>query len=85
MTVLMYSFFCWSEYTASSRWFIVMNYIVHSVMYSYYACKALRYMTLSESKCLLKRNLVAPVLVDTHSCCNLPSSTDGACPAQSQW
>ena len=42
MTVLMYSFFCWSEYTASSRWFIVMNYIVHSVMYSYYACKALR-------------------------------------------
>jgi len=43
MTVLMYSFFCWSEYTASSRWFIVMNYIVHSVMYSYYACKALRW------------------------------------------
>lgn len=43
MTVLMYSFFSWSEYTASSRWFIVMNYIVHSVMYSYYACKALRW------------------------------------------
>ncbi len=25
-----------------SRWFIVMNYLVHSVMYTYYAFKAMR-------------------------------------------
>ncbi len=36
---LRYSF---SEYTAAARWFIVMNYLVHSVMYSYYAFKALK-------------------------------------------
>ena len=42
MTVLMYSFYSWSEHTANTRWFIVMNYMVHSLMYSYYACKALR-------------------------------------------
>jgi hypothetical protein len=43
ITVLMYSWFSYTEYTASARWFIVMNYCVHSVMYSYYALKALKY------------------------------------------
>ena len=42
ITVLAYSFFCLSQYTANARWFILMNYTVHSIMYSYYACRALR-------------------------------------------
>ena len=40
VTVLAYSWFSYAEYTASARWFIVMNYMVHSVMYSYFALKA---------------------------------------------
>ncbi|XP_039313032.1 elongation of very long chain fatty acids protein 6 [Solenopsis invicta] len=43
ITVLLYSWFSYSEYTASARWYIVMNYCVHSIMYSYYALKAMRY------------------------------------------
>lgn len=43
ITVLIYSWFSYSEYTSSARWFIVMNYCVHSVMYSYYALRAMRY------------------------------------------
>lgn len=43
ITVLIYSWFSYTEYTASARWFIVMNYCVHSVMYSYYALKAARF------------------------------------------
>lgn len=43
ITVLIYSWFSYTEYTASARWFIVMNYFVHSVMYSYYALRALRF------------------------------------------
>lgn len=43
ITVLMYSWFSYSEYTASARWFVVMNYNVHSLMYTYYALRALRY------------------------------------------
>lgn len=43
ITVLMYSWFSYTEYTASARWFIVMNYCVHSVMYSYYALRALKF------------------------------------------
>ena len=31
-----------SFYVIDSRWFIVMNYLVHSVMYTYYAFKAMR-------------------------------------------
>lgn len=43
ITVLIYSWFSYTEYTASARWFVVMNYCVHSIMYSYYALKAMRY------------------------------------------
>jgi elongation of very long chain fatty acids protein 6 len=41
ITVLLYSWYSYSEYTASARWFIVMNYVVHSVMYTYYALRAM--------------------------------------------
>jgi elongation of very long chain fatty acids protein 6 len=43
ITVLLYSWFSYSEYTASARWYVVMNYYVHSIMYTYYALKAMRY------------------------------------------
>lgn len=43
ITVLIYSWYSYTEYTSSARWFIVMNYCVHSVMYSYYALRAMGY------------------------------------------
>lgn len=43
ITVLIYTWFSYTEYTSSARWFIVMNYFVHSVMYSYYALRAMRF------------------------------------------
>nr|XP_040578120.1 elongation of very long chain fatty acids protein 6-like isoform X1 [Lepeophtheirus salmonis] len=42
VTVLLYSWYSYSEYTAVARWFIVMNYLVHSLMYSYYTFKTLK-------------------------------------------
>ncbi|KAG6804621.1 elongation of very long chain fatty acids protein 6-like [Apis mellifera caucasica] len=39
ITVLLYSWFSYSEHTASARWFMVLNYFVHSIMYGYYALK----------------------------------------------
>ena len=42
VTVLIYAWYSFTEYTAPARWFIVMNYCVHSLMYTYYAFKALR-------------------------------------------
>lgn len=41
ITVLLFTWFTYSEYTASGRWFVDMNYFVHSLMYSYYALKSL--------------------------------------------
>lgn len=38
--------YTWSTYTyhpGTGRWFMVMNYLVHSVMYTYYAFRALRF------------------------------------------
>lgn len=43
ITVLIYSWFSYTEYTASARWFIVMNYCVHAIMYSYYALRAMKF------------------------------------------
>lgn len=43
ITVLLYSWFSYTEYTASARWFVVMNYCVHSTMYGYYGLKSLGY------------------------------------------
>lgn len=35
--------YAFTEYTAPARWFIAMNFTVHSFMYSYYALKAMHY------------------------------------------
>jgi len=43
ITVLLYTWYSFSEYTAAARWFITMNYLVHSVMYSYFAFKAMKF------------------------------------------
>ncbi|XP_066991817.1 very long chain fatty acid elongase 6 [Anabrus simplex] len=43
ITVLLYSWYSYTEYTASARWFIVMNYCVHSIMYMYYALRSMGY------------------------------------------
>ncbi|KAK5645733.1 hypothetical protein RI129_004197 [Pyrocoelia pectoralis] len=42
-TVLLYSWFSYSQTSASLRWFLVMNYHVHAIMYSYYALRAMGY------------------------------------------
>ncbi|XP_045479678.1 elongation of very long chain fatty acids protein 6-like [Harmonia axyridis] len=43
ITVLLYSWFSFTEFTSSGRWFVVMNFCVHSIMYSYYALRAIGY------------------------------------------
>lgn len=41
-TVLIYCWYSYSDFSATGRWFMTMNYFVHGLMYSYYACKAMR-------------------------------------------
>lgn len=40
-TVLIFSWFVYSNELAAARWFCTMNFGVHSIMYTYYALKAL--------------------------------------------
>ena len=42
VTVMCYSWYTFIGWTAPTRWFMVMNYGVHSLMYSYYALRAMR-------------------------------------------
>ncbi|CAG0913599.1 unnamed protein product [Notodromas monacha] len=43
VTVLLYTWYAFAGFVAPGRWFITMNYLVHSLMYSYYALKALKF------------------------------------------
>ena len=43
LTVMCYGFYTFSVFPSTGRWFMVMNYCVHSIMYSYYALRAMRY------------------------------------------
>ncbi|XP_067130293.1 very long chain fatty acid elongase 6-like [Centruroides vittatus] len=40
ITVLLLCFYAYKEHTSTARWLIVMNYFVHSFMYSYFALKS---------------------------------------------
>uniref|UniRef100_A0A3P8TAK5 Elongation of very long chain fatty acids protein n=1 Tax=Amphiprion percula TaxID=161767 RepID=A0A3P8TAK5_AMPPE len=40
MTVLLYSWFSYKDMVAGGGWFMTMNYVVHALMYSYYAARA---------------------------------------------
>merc|ERR1719466_76453 len=42
LTVMCYGFYTYSVFPSTGRWFMVMNYCVHSIMYSYYALRAMR-------------------------------------------
>ena len=42
ITVLLYVWYSYASHTAAGRWFMVMNFTVHSFMYTYYACRAMR-------------------------------------------
>jgi hypothetical protein len=42
-TVLIYCWYSTSDFSPSGRWFALINYTVHSVMYGYYACRAMRF------------------------------------------
>ena len=42
VTVLLYTWYSYAEYVTLCRYFIVMNYSVHAVMYSYYTLKCLK-------------------------------------------
>ncbi|XP_074648627.1 very long chain fatty acid elongase 6-like [Tubulanus polymorphus] len=42
VTVLIYAWMCYIEHTAPGRWFMVLNYTIHAVMYTYYTLRALK-------------------------------------------
>ncbi|CAI9726293.1 elongation of very long chain fatty acids protein 6-like [Octopus vulgaris] len=42
IATLIYVWYSYTDHTAPGRWFMVMNYIVHSIMYTYYALRAMR-------------------------------------------
>lgn len=43
ITVLIYTWYSYTDRTSSGRWYVTMNYAVHSVMYTYYAFRALKF------------------------------------------
>jgi len=42
VTVLLYSWYSYSEFIAPARWYVTTNFVIHSFMYSYYFLRAMR-------------------------------------------
>ncbi|CAF1111411.1 unnamed protein product [Adineta steineri] len=42
-SVLVYCWFSYQDYSSTGRWFCGLNYVVHGVMYTYYAFRALKF------------------------------------------
>lgn len=42
VTVLIYCWFSYQDFASTGRWFMNMNFLVHSIMYSYFALKSMR-------------------------------------------
>lgn len=40
-TVLIFTWYCYADESSTGRWYSNMNYLVHAIMYSYYALRAL--------------------------------------------
>lgn len=43
VTVMIYSWYTYAYFYAPGRWFAAINCVVHSLMYTYYCCRALRF------------------------------------------
>jgi len=43
ISTLMYVWYSYTDHLGPGRWFMVMNYVVHSFMYTYYAFRAMRF------------------------------------------
>ena len=43
ISVMVYVWYSYTDHTAPGRWFMVMNYIVHSFMYTYYMLRAMKF------------------------------------------
>ncbi|CAF0971115.1 unnamed protein product [Adineta steineri] len=42
-SVLIYCWFSYQDYSSTGRWFCGLNYVVHGIMYSYYALRAMKF------------------------------------------
>jgi len=42
ITVMIYCWYSYVDYTGTGRWFMAMNFVVHAFMYTYYAFRAAR-------------------------------------------
>jgi len=69
LTVMLY---CWNAYAVqagSGLYFVAMNYAVHSVMYSYYACSAFGVVPKGFPAWIITVGQIAQMIIGTFVCC----------------
>jgi len=62
-TVLIYCWYSYHNFTASGRWFMIMNYMVHTLMYAYYSLKAMRFHVPKQFALLITSGQLAQMFV----------------------
>lgn len=62
---LVYTWSTYADHPGTGRWFMVMNYSVHSVMYTYYAFRALRFQIPKFVSLIITSLQIAQMVVGT--------------------
>ncbi|ELT88011.1 hypothetical protein CAPTEDRAFT_126391 [Capitella teleta] len=62
-TVMCYGTYSYGQLVATGRWYVVMNYAVHSVMYTYYTLKALRFHIPKQISMLITTSQILQMVV----------------------
>jgi len=63
ITVLLFTWYSYSEHISLGRWYICMNYCVHSLMYSYYALRALGFRVPKNIAMLITSSQIVQMIV----------------------
>lgn len=66
VTVLLFTWYTYADYTAPARWFVDMNYIVHAIMYTYYTLAALGYRLPKQMAMLITTLQISQMLMGAY-------------------
>ena len=65
ITVLLFTWYSYADEASAGRWYVDMNYVVHAMMYSYYALRAMGVRVPKQVAMLITTSQIAQMVMGT--------------------
>lgn len=66
VTVLIFTWYTYSDYTAPARWFVDMNYMIHSFMYTYYTLMSIGFRMPKQISMLITTSQIGQMIMGVY-------------------